>query len=240
MPFLTSLAGKFTIAGGTAVIAGAAAMTGFDCCPCDLLCDAPADESTASVAPTAVAPGAVAPAEPLPDMPAGDYEVDAVHSTALFRVQHAGAGQFWGRFNDVNGTVTYTPDQDEHFSFDIDIDLESVDSGHEKLDQHLKSPDFFNAKEFEKMTFKSTEVERLGQNVWDVTGDLTLNGITKKVIAVVRFTGTAEVMGRRAGFEAEFDIKRSDFEHTYGIEGGTLGDKTRIIVGLEAIKSKDN
>lgn len=235
MPFLTSLAGKLTIAGGTAVIAGAAAMTGFDCCPCDLFCDAPAAEASEKAA-----PGALAPAEPLPDMPSGDYDVDSVHSTALFRVQHAGAGLFWGRFNDVNGKVTYTPDKDEHFSFNIDIDLASVDSGNEKLDQHLKSPDFFNAKEFEKMTFKSTEVERLGQNVWDVTGDLTLNGITKKVIAVVRFTGTAELMGRRAGFEAEFDIKRSDFEHNYGIENGALGDKTRIIVGLEVVKAKEN
>lgn len=235
MPFLTSLAGKVTVAGVTATIAGVAAMTGFDCSPCDLLCDAP-EASPSKVA----APGAIAAAEPLPDMPAGDYTVDPVHSTALFRVQHAGAGQFWGRFNDVNGNVTYTPDKQEHFSFDIDIDLESVDSGNEKLDQHLKSPDFFNAKEFEKMTFKSTEVERLGQNVWDVTGDLTLNGVTKKVIAVVRFTGTAELMGRRAGFEAEFDIKRSDFEHNYGIEKGVLGDRTRVVVGIEAVKAKDS
>ena len=105
---------------------------------------------------------------------------------------------------------------------------------------HIKNCLVFNAKEFGKMTFKSTEVERLGQSVWDVAGDLTMNGVTKPVIAVVRFTGTGEVMGRRAGFEAEFDIKRSDFGHTYGIEKGTLGDTTRIIVGLEAIKGKDS
>jgi len=89
------------------------------------------------------------------------------------------------------------------------------------------------------MTFKSTEVERLGQSVWDVSGDLTMNGITKPVVAVVRFTGTGEVMGRRAGFEAEFDIKRSDFEQNYGIEKGVLGDTTRVIVGLEVVKAKD-
>ena len=178
--------------------------------------------------------------EPLPDMPAGDYDIDPVHSTVLFRVQHLGAGQFWGRFNDVTGTITFTPEKEEHFAFDVNVDLESVDSGNEKLDGHLKSPDFFNAKEFKNMTFKSTEVERLGQNVWDVFGNLTMNGVTKSVVAVVRFTGTGEVMGRRAGFEAEFDIKRSDFGHNYGIEKGSLGDTTRIIVGLEAVKAKDS
>ena len=224
------------IALGGALAAGTAAVVGFDLCPCGSSCE---DTTTTSTS-VPVAPGAVAVLEPLPDMPAGDYKVDSVHSTALFRVQHAQAGQFWGRFNDIDGVVTFTPDKEEHFSFDIDVDLESVDSGNDKLDQHLKSPDFFNAKEFGKMTFKSTEVERLGQTVWDVAGNLTMNGVTKPVVAVVRFTGTGEVMGRRAGFEAEFDIKRSDFEHTYGIEKGTLGDTTRIIVGLEVMKAKDS
>ena len=233
MAFLSCLPCKFAAAGAVAVIGGAAAMNGLGLCPCSGGCD------DASVATDAVAPGAVAVLEPLPAMPAGDYAVDAVHSAAMFRVQHAQAGQFWGRFNDVNGTITFTPDKDQHFSFDINVDLESVDSGNEKLDAHLKSPDFFNAKEFGKMTFKSTEVERLGQTVWDVAGDLTMNGVTKPVVAVVRFTGTGEVMGRRAGFEAEFDLKRSDFNQMYGIEKGVLGDQVRVVVAMEATKAAD-
>ena len=228
---------KMIAAGAAVAVAGSATMIGFDLCPCDAFCDD--DAATAATSTVPVAAGALPILEPLPDMPVGDYKVDAVHSAAMFRVQHAQAGQFWGRFNDVDGVVTYTPDKEQHFAFDIDVDLASVDSGNDKLDQHLKSPDFFNAKEFGKMTFKSTEVERLGQNVWDVAGDLTMNGITKQVVAVVRFTGTGEVMGRRAGFEAEFDIKRSDFEHNYGIEKGVLGDTTRVIVGLEVVKAKD-
>ena len=230
-----SLSAKIGAAGVAVALAGAATMSGLDLCPCDAFCDDDQAETSASVAPGAV----TSVLEPLPDMPAGTYDVDAVHSTALFRVQHAQAGQFWGRFNDVNGTVTYTPEKPEHFAFDIDIDLESVDSGHDKLDQHLKSPDFFNAKEFEKMSFKSTECERLGQTVWDVTGDLTMNGVTKPVVAVVRFTGTGEVMGRRAGFEAEFDLKRSDFNQMYGIEKGVLGDQVRVVVAMEATKAAD-
>ena len=179
--------------------------------------------------------GAPVTFEPLPDMPEGVYNLDSVHSTALFRVQHMGAGNFWGRFNDVNGTVTFTPsDEKKTFDFKIDIPLASVDSGNAKLDQHLKSPDFFNAKEHEKMSFKSTEIERLSQHVWDVTGDLTINGTTKSVIALVRFIGTADMgRGHRAGFEASFDIKRSDFKMNYGIENGMLGDMTHIIVAME-------
>lgn len=173
--------------------------------------------------------------EPLPDMPEGVYNLDSVHSTALFRVQHMGAGNFWGRFNDVNGTVTFTPADDKKtFDFKIDIPMEGIDSGNAKLDQHLKSPDFFNAKEHEKMSFKSTEIERLSQHVWDVTGDLTINGTTKSVIALVRFIGTADMgRGHRAGFEASFDIKRSDFKMNYGIENGMLGDMTHIVVAME-------
>ncbi len=230
---------KIGVIGGTVALGGAAAMKGLDLCPCDALSSAFCEDTTTVATTSTIAPGAVSVVEPLPDMPEGAYDIDSVHSTALFRVQHAQAGQFWGRFNDVNGVVTFTPGMENHFSFNVEIDIDSVDSGNEKLDQHLKSPDFFNAKEFEKMTFKSTECERLGQTVWDVTGDLTMNGVTKSVVAVVRFTGTGEMMGRRAGFEAEFDIKRSDFEHTYGIEKGVLGDNTRIIVGIEAVKAKD-
>lgn len=173
--------------------------------------------------------------EPLPDMPAGVYNIDPVHSTALFRVQHMGAGNFWGRFNDVNGTITFAPEDDKKtFQFNIDIPLESIDSGNDKLDQHLKSPDFFNAKEHEKMSFKSTEIERLSQHVWDITGELTLNGTTKKIVALVRFIGTADMgRGHKAGFEAAFDIKRSDFKMNYGVENGMLGDMTHVVVAME-------
>ncbi len=219
------------------ILAGGALIAGIAATPL-LCCDEETPASTVA-SNDVVAPGAMTPMEPLPDMPAGNYDIDSVHSMVLFRVQHLGAGQFWGRFNDVTGTITFTPEKAEHFAFDVNVDLESVDSGNDKLDSHLKSPDFFNAKEFKNMTFKSTEVERLGQTVWDVSGDLTMNGVTKPVLAVVRFTGTAEMRGRRCGFEAEFDIKRSDFNQTWGVENGSLGDKVRLIVGLEATKAPD-
>ena len=112
---------KMIAAGATVAVAGAGTMIGFDLCPC---CDSCEEVSVTSDTTVPVAPGAVAMLEPLPEMPAGDYTVDSVHSVALFRVQHAQAGQFWGRFNDVQGTVTYTPSKEQHFSFDIEVDLD--------------------------------------------------------------------------------------------------------------------
>ncbi|MCH2161407.1 MAG: YceI family protein [Phycisphaerales bacterium] len=174
-------------------------------------------------------------AEPLPDMPEGSYKIDAVHSTALFRVQHMGAGNFWGRFNDVQGRITYTPSDDKKtFEFDVKIPIDSVDSGNDRLDKHLKSPDFFNSKEHDLMSFKSTEIERISQDVWDVSGKLTINGVTKEIVALVRFISTADLgRGHRAGFEATFDIKRSDFNMSYGVKEGTLGDMTHVVVAME-------
>ena len=96
---------------------------------------------------TSTAEAAILP-EPLPDMPEGTYNIDSPHSTALFRVQHLGAGNFWGRFNDVQGTIKFDAhDAEKTFEFAITIPVVSIDSGIEKLDAHLKSPDFFNAKE---------------------------------------------------------------------------------------------
>jgi polyisoprenoid-binding protein YceI len=163
------------------------------------------------------------------------YGVDDVHSMALFRVQHLGAGQFWGMFNSITGTATYEPGK--ALALDVSIDTKSVDSGNSKLDEHLASPDFFDVKEFPSMTFRSTSAEMKSANLWHVTGDLTIRGTTKRVTVPVEVTGVSNTrMGARAGFEATFNIKRSDYGVSYGIDNGALGDDTRVIVAIEGIK----
>lgn len=162
------------------------------------------------------------------------FVVDDVHSMALFRVQHMGAGQFWGRFNDVAGEVRY--EDGKLLSLDISIDVKSVDSGNDQLNTHLTSPDFFNAVEFPKMSFKSTSVKSIGERRFDVTGDLSIHGVTKPVSVNIDASKVVTMGGKtRAGFECTFDIKRSDYGMTYGVENGALGDQVRIIVALEAI-----
>ena len=161
--------------------------------------------------------------------------VDDTHSLALFRVHHMGAGQFWGRFNDVSGNFTFESGKAEGMKFDITIKTESVDTGVEGLNKHLRSPDFFGAKDFPTMTFKSTGAKKTGEKTFDVTGDLTMHGVTKSITAMVEITGQSGMMGQRGGAEATFTVKRSEFGMTYGVEKGVIGDMVKVVVGLEGI-----
>ena len=164
-----------------------------------------------------------------------EFNIDAVHSTAIFRVHHVGAGMFYGRFNDVTGMIALSGDVP---SFDVSIAIDSVDSSNERLDSHLKSPDFFNAVEFPTMSFKSSSVKSVGDNKYEVTGEITMHGVTKPL--TVNMEKTGHVDGRRGemvGFETEFELTRSEFGMNYGVESGSLGDKVKVIVALEAKRS---
>ena len=164
------------------------------------------------------------------------FNIDSVHSTAIFRVQHLGAGNFYGRFNELEGTIDW--DAESGPSFDVTIKIESVDSGSEALDRHLKNADFFDAKQFPTMTFKSTGAKKLGDD-WRGMGEMTMHGVTKAVEVDMEFVGRADFgRGDRVGFETSFTVKRSDFGMNWGVEKGSLGDATKIIVSLEGIKAE--
>ncbi len=161
------------------------------------------------------------------------FNIDITHSTALFKVHHVGAGMFYGRFNDVEGTIALG--EENLPSFNVSISIDSVDTGNSKLDSHLKSPDFFNAIEFPTMTFKSTEVKPTDENTYEVSGEMTMHGVTKAI--TVEMVKTGQVTKRRGemiGFETEFTINRSDFGMDYGVENKALSDQTKVIVALEA------
>lgn len=173
------------------------------------------------------------------------WKVDSVHSCALFRVRHMGAGFFWGRFNDVAGSITFDPASPEKLSLDISIDIEGVDSGHPDLDRHLKSPDFFDAKEFPAMTFTSKSAKLVPTTkrsddpvmAWEVTGDLKIRDTTKSITAKVMYWGAANKgRGDRAGFETTFRIQRSEFGMNYGVEQGALGDWVNVTAAFEVTK----
>ncbi|MBI5433649.1 MAG: YceI family protein [Planctomycetes bacterium] len=163
------------------------------------------------------------------------YEIDGVHSSVLFRIKHLGVSYFYGRFNEVTGSFVYDEAKPETSSIQVEVATASVDTGHDGRDQHLQSPDFFNAAEHPKLTFKSKEVKKSKDGKLSVTGDLTLHGVTKPVTADVEFVGAGDrgQMGNKAGFETTFTIKREDFGMTKMLGETGLGNDVRVTVSLE-------
>ena len=191
-------------------------------------------QNTPSSTPMTTSPVASATAT----VPDTIWKIDDTHSMGLFRVQHFGAGMFWGRFDGVTGTITTSGTPIENISFNVTIDTNSISSANKDLDSHLRSPDFFSVKEFPEMNFKSTSTKKLEGNMWEVAGTITIHGITKPHVVQMELTGQSEsARGKKIGFEAVFTIDRSEFGMTYGIEKNAIGKNVRIIVALEAAPS---
>ena len=161
------------------------------------------------------------------------FSIDPTHSMALFRVRH-GASMFWGRFNKITGTVSYDPNSESALELDITMAIDSVDSGSETLDKHLKSKDFFFAEKYPTATFKSSSSNRVGKKTYAVSGKLTMRGVTKPITVRVDWLGTSDSRrGKTCGLETEFTVKRSEFGINYGVSMGMLGDEIKIIVAIE-------
>ena len=166
---------------------------------------------------------------------AESFKVDTVHSTVFFRVKHMGVSYSYGRFNEVTGSFTIDEADAAKSKFDIEIKTASLDSGAANRDRHLKSPDFFDVKQFPVATFISDSVKKLGTDRYEVSGKFTLHGVTRPLKAEVRHVGTGK--GQRgstiSGFESTFTIKRSDFDMNFMIGPDKLGDEVRITISIE-------
>ncbi len=165
---------------------------------------------------------------------ADTFTIDPIHSMALFRIQHLGAGAFWGRFNKVTGTIVHDDDKNPPLMLDVAMDINSIDVGNEQLDGHLKSDDFFHAKEHPEATFKSKSAKKVRDRVYEVAGDLTIRGVTKPITVNVEWLGTADSrMGKRGGFETIFTVNRHDFGVSYG--RSALGEQVRLTMAMEGV-----
>jgi len=185
--------------------------------------------------PTA-APGQPATAaEGAVEVPTGTFSVDSVHSSVLFRVRH-GAGFFWGAFKTISGKLTLDKDVSKS-TVEITINAKSIDTRNAGRDKHLRGPDFFNVKQFPKITFSSTSVKAAGKGVLEVTGDLTLHGVKKPVTLKIVTTGTGKTRKGAVtyGGEAVFSFKRSEYGMKFMVGKG-LGDEIRITLSLEIIQ----
>lgn len=172
-------------------------------------------------------------AAPAPVLAEGQFAVDTVHSATIFKITHNGAGTFLGRFNELSGTFSLDATKPESGSLNFTIKTESVDTANGDRDKHLRGADFFNTKQFPESTFKSKSIKKAGEG-FEVTGDLTLCGVTKPVVVkITNFKAGVNAMNKKpvAGFEANFTIKRADFGITKF--PGMLGDDVAMTVGVE-------
>ena len=166
------------------------------------------------------------------------YKLDPAHTAVVFVVNHLGFSNAIGRFNTVAGDVAFDKDAVQNNSVNVVIDTASVDTNHAKRDEHLKSPDFFNVKEFPKLTFKSTKVEKTGDKSGKLHGELTLLGVTKPVVLDVTFNKDGVSPASKqdtVGFSARGKIKRTDFGMKYGAPN--IGDEIELIIEAEAVKA---
>jgi polyisoprenoid-binding protein YceI len=164
------------------------------------------------------------------------YELDPAHTYPHFSVSHLGFSTMRGRFNTTSGTVTLDKDKGTG-TVEIEIDVNSIDTAHAKRDEHLRGPDFFNATEFPKMTYKSTKVTINKDNSAVVEGNLTIMGVTKPVtLNVVKMNCGVHPFNKKevCGFDATATIKRSDFGMKYGLPA--IGDEITMNIEAEGVK----
>ncbi|MGZ5032860.1 MAG: YceI family protein [Usitatibacter sp.] len=164
------------------------------------------------------------------------YTVDPAHTRPTYEVSHFGYSMQRGRFNKTSGKITLDIAAKKG-SADIVVDTASVDSGVPKLDEHLRSEDFFNAARNPQITFKSNSFAFEGDRVKSATGDLTMNGVTRPVtLTATVFQCAPHPMNKRkqCGADLITTVKRSDFGMKYGLP--VLGDDVTLRIPVESVK----
>jgi polyisoprenoid-binding protein YceI len=164
------------------------------------------------------------------------FKIDPGHASVVFKINHLGFSNVYGMFGDVNGDMDLD-DKGDKSSLTLDIKTSSITTLNTKRDEHLAKPDFFDAKQFPTITFKSTSMKKTGDR-YNVKGNLTMHGKTNPV----EFTLTRNRTGNdpwgkvRTGGDATFHVKRSDFGMKF-MQGPTaVGDDVEIMVSAEGIK----
>lgn len=176
-----------------------------------------------------------------------EYVIDAAHSKVGFEVSHLVISSVEGTFKKFDGTYAISDklsqENAKNYKAAVTVETDAVDTGIEKRDGHLKSPDFFDAKKFPKMKFVSTGVELGGDNKFKLKGDLTIKDKTLPVSFDVAYKGTVNAYDKkRSAFKASTEISRKDFGLTWNdvVEAGpVVGDKVTITLLVEGIRKAD-
>jgi polyisoprenoid-binding protein YceI len=176
----------------------------------------------------------------------GTWTVDPAHSGVYFQIRHLGLSNVRGRFNQYSASL-HVGEHLELVSVEADIDLASVDTNQPDRDAHLLGTDFFDAEKNPTITFRSTAVKAKGDDEYELTGDLTINGLTRPVVLDVEFHGV-EVFPptgqRHAGFLATTTLRRSefgiDFNMPIGMDKLAMGEKVKVELDLQFVAPDDS
>ncbi len=173
-----------------------------------------------------------------------NWNVDASHTNVKFSVTHMMVSEVEGSFRTFDGKVTSASADFNNASIEFKVDVNSINTDNDDRDKHLKSDDFFNAAKFPQMTFKSSSFKKVEGNKYQLTGDLTIRDVTKKVNFDVVYGGTAKDPwgNTKAGFKAKGNINRKDFKLMWSAvtEAGGLvvSDEVEIKINLELTQAK--
>ncbi len=172
----------------------------------------------------------------------GEYTLDPAHSRLGFVARHAMVTKVRGAFNEFTGTAHLDGENPARSSVHVTIQAASIDTRNADRDAHLRSNDFLQMDDYPEITFESTEITWTGENAFDVTGKLTIKGVTRSVTVPVTLEGQAtDPFGNvRVGFEGSTTINRRDFGVTWNATletGGVLvSDKIALEIEISAIK----
>ena len=170
------------------------------------------------------------------------WKIDSTHSEIGFKIKHLVISTVSGKFTSFEGELVGDPKDITNARISFTADVDSISTGNEQRDGHLKSADFFDAAEFPKLTFRSTAISSKGDNEYKITGDLTIKGVSKSVTLNAEFGGTqANFYGQTvAGFEITGKLNRQDFGLTWSAvteAGGiVVSDEVKLVIAVELIK----
>ena len=171
------------------------------------------------------------------------WNIDPAHSAAEFKVRHMMISNVKGKFSGLSGSLKLDETDYTHSSIEVSIPSASVSTVDDKLDAHLKNEDFFDVKKFPTLTFKSTSIRSTGDHDYEVTGDLTIRGVTKSVTLSVNDLSepSKDPWGNlRIGLSGSAKVNRKDFGLVWNAPlefGGVLvGDEVTITLDAQFIK----
>jgi polyisoprenoid-binding protein YceI len=172
------------------------------------------------------------------------WVIDPMHSEVQFKVKHLVISTVSGFFKSFEGTLESENDDFDNANIYFALNIDSIDTNQSQRDEHLKSPEFFDAAQFPQITFKSTAFKKTDDDEFKLTGDLTVKGITKTVTLDAEFGGSTDDFygNTKAGFEVTGKINRKDFGLTWdGVtEAGSIvvGEDIKLLINLQLAKQK--